>query len=358
MTSTPVKPVSQAHVTVSAFDVHLWSKSFDPDHFNPKVHFLWSEPDYRAMRTAGQKIDLKKLVLFPLKDEVDAKRNHFWWRYDTAVDNLAKGAPTPLGDVRAFLWPLRCRPKDFKLTFGISKASVPPKVWTTIWLWPFGWSSTIEFKLTAPFSLDDLEALGATLRSASPPPFAFNGKALSLSDIFRQLADMVRQDIAIPGKVPGDVTHLNRHVVMSLELPRGMQVPGSGWSAADQLRMLAALRGDKVPRAELLSADILSTPLGGRNFAFTDFNEGTLLVLRHWKDRETPATRETNHCLFANLRTFSVVYFALRRFSQYAKDRPDVASAVTNAKNLLSSLPNEYRNGLCANFKKHYAPLR
>lgn len=366
MSLAAVKSVSQAHVTVSAFDVHLWSKPFDPADFNPKIHFLWSSSEYRNMREAGQKVELGNLMLFPLKDELsqikakdelgEKARNHFWYRYKVAVDNMPTG-PTSLGDMRYFLWPLRCRPKNFKLSFAASKAGVPPKVWATIWLWPFGWSSTVEFKVTAPFSMGDLQALGEKVRAKAPPPFMLDGKALSLSGVFGRLADTVRHEVAIPGKTPADSTRLQRYVFYSLQLPRCMPVPANaaGWSAADQLRMLGTLRGKKVQLGQLLNSEVLFTALGDRNFAVTDFDEGTLLVLRHWKD--LPATtRETNHCLFANLRTFSVVYFALHRFIQYAKDRPGIASAMESAKKMLSSLPEEYRNGLALNFKKYYPP--
>jgi hypothetical protein len=357
---------SQAHVTVSAFDIHLWSEPFDPANFDPKIHFLWSASDYRKMRDAGAKIALGNLMIFPLKPELDqiqpknqlgpTARNHFWHRFQVAAATLPAQPATPLGDTREFLWPLRCRPRNFKLGFTASKADAPPNVWTTIWLWPFGWSSTVEFKVTAPFSLADLQDLGTKLRSAASAPFMLNGDALPLSGVFKRMADTVRQELAAPGRAPNHVTLLPRHVVCSLQLPRGMQAPANadGWSAAERMRMLGTLRGKIVQLGELNSG-VLFTPLGDRNFAVTDFNEGTLLILRHWKDR-SGATRETNHCLFANLRNFSMVYLTLHRFIQFAQSRPAIAGPMENAKAMLSSLPEEYRNGLCINFKKYYAP--
>ncbi len=199
--SAMVKSVSQAHVTVSTFDVHLWSKPFDPALFNPKIHFLWSASEYRKMRDAGDKVELGNLVLFPLKNELSPGRNHFWYRYKAAVDTIVAGPDTPLGDPRDFLWPLRCRPKNFKLSFAASKAETPPDVRATIWLWPFGWSSTVEFKVTSPFSLGDLQDLGEKLRGAAPAPFVSDGKALLLADVFRRLAEMLRQEAAAPGKI-------------------------------------------------------------------------------------------------------------------------------------------------------------
>jgi hypothetical protein len=348
--------LKNAQYTLSAFDVHLWSQRYDPAAFNPKIHFLWSESDYRKTRDAGQKIELDKLVLFPLKNELSAERNRFWYRYDAAVENMPAGAATTLGDTREFLWPLRCRPKALKLSFSASKAPVPPKVRATIWLWPFGWSSTIEFKVTAPYSLGDLRDLGMKIRAKEPAPFTLDGKPLALSGVMQRLADMVRQDLAAPGLTPRDITRVPRHFVFSLQLPHGQAVPAnvSGWPDGDQLRMIGALRGGEVQPGQLLNSGVSFTPLGDRNFALTDFDQGTLLVLRHWKDRPG-ATRETNHCLFANLRTFASVYLALNGFA-YAKGHPDIASAMENAKTMLSALPEEYRNGLCVKFKKHFSP--
>jgi len=347
--------VPQAHVTISAFDVHLWSKPFDPAVFNPKIHFLWSACEYRKMREAGEKIELGNLVLFPLKHELSPKRNHFWPRYKVAIENMPADSQTPLGDSRDFLWPLCCRPRNFRLTFA--EAEKPSDVQAAIWLWPFGWSSTVEFDIASPLSLVELQNLGAQLRANAPGPFVLDDQPLALAGVFQRLANMVRQDAANPGKTLNDVTHLQRHVVYSFQLLKGSKVPANaaGWTAANQLRMLGALRGNKVQLGQLLNAGILFTTLGDRNFAVTDFAEGTLLVLQHWKDR--PGTkRETNHCLFANVRTFSVVHFALHRFILYAKDRPALASAVENAKIMLSSLPEEYRNGLALNFKKYHSP--
>jgi hypothetical protein len=363
MTSDRAERASLAHVTTSAFDVHLWSKPFDPVHFDPRIHFLWSANAYRAMRLSGQKIELEDLILFPLKDELVAGRNHFWCRYETALGKLTSGPATSLGDVREFLWPLRCRPRNLKVSFDGSKADESPNVWATIWLWPFGWSSIVEFKVTARFSLDDLEDLGVNLRRTSPGPFVADTNALSLSGLFSRLAEAVRRNLAVPENAPDDVTHLTRYIVFSLELPRGMPVPTKfkAWSASEQLRMVGALRGRKVQLKELVTelarGGFTAIPLGGGNFVVTDFNQGTLLVLRHRKDRP-PLARprgDTNHCLFGNLRTFLMIYFALHRFIQYAKDRTDIASAVSNAKELLRHLPDEYRSPLCAVFREHYS---
>jgi hypothetical protein len=368
MTSVATKAVPLAHVTVSAFDVHLWSKPFDPAQFNPQAHFLWSAPLYRDMRSAGVKVDLGSLILFPLKRELEfevkkdgtkVERNRFWPRYQTALEKLPKGPTTSLGDVREFLWPLRCRPKGLNLTFAGAKTNVAPKVWATIWLWPFGWSSSVQFNITAPLSLDDLQDLAIKFRERAPGPFMLNGNAVPLSGVFKMLADIVRQQVGLPGSLPSDINSMGRYVVAALQLPRGAQLAGNfkRWAAADQLRVIGALRGGKVGVGELQPDGgldkLLYTPLGAGNMAINDFNEGTMLVLRHWRDRN--GKRETNHCLFANLRNFLAVHFALHRFMQYAKNQPELASAVANAKEMLSGLPEEYRNALCLAFKQHYS---
>jgi hypothetical protein len=350
MSDAVATSVPRASVSVSAFDVHLWSKPFDPAVFDPKIHFLWSASDYRKMIDAGQKIELANLVLFPLKPE----NNRLWKRYEIAVDNLPAGSPTRLGDGRDFLRPLRCRPKKFALTFAGGKT--PVKVWATIWLWPFGWSSTVEFKVATPYSLAELQNVGMKLRGTAPPPFLLDGKPTPLSGVFKKLADLVCDNVALPGKAPDHAMRLGRHVVFALELPRGKPVPANadGWSAADQQRMLGTLRGDKVDLDKLLNSGVLYTPLGEGSFAVTDFDQGTLLMLRDWRDRYGKS-RETNHCLFANVRSFSMAFLALHQFIQYAKTRPEIAGAVDNAKLLLEALPKEYSNAVGGRFKNYFA---
>lgn len=362
MSAAATQIPASAHVAVTAFDVHLWSRAFDPAQFNSRVHFLWSASDYPKMRSGGQKVDLGNLILFPLHDEIAVERNAFWWSYQVALDKLAPGPATPLGDARAFLWPLRCRPKGLDIVFARSSANRPPKVRVTIWLWPFGWSSTIHFQFAAPFSLDDLQDLAINLRTRSPGPFTLDGKSLSLSEMFKLIAERLRRDIGTAGNVPADAPHLGRHLVTAVQLPRGLRAPATfdRWPAADQLRFLGALRGRKVALGELRAdgkgKKYLTTPLGPGNVALSDFTEGTMLVLRHWKDGRPIATRETNHCLFENARAFSTVHFALHLFIEYAQDRPELAPAVANARAILSSLSDEYRNPLGRNFRKHFAP--
>jgi hypothetical protein len=356
MTSPTENASSLAHLTVSTFDVHLWSKPFDPDDFNPNVHFLWSAPKYRAARAAGQKVEIGDLVLFPLKDEVG--HNHFWSRYENAVDKLPAGSDTSLGDSREFLWPLRCRPRNLQLSFDPQEDGAPPAVRVTTWLWPFGWSSVTEFRMKAPFTLRGLEHLGATLQNRTPGPFIFGGgEALSQSGVFKELAGIVRQSVGVSGKA-ADTTRLGRHVFLMLELPKDMEArPVGSWSAADKVRMVGALQGHKAHLPDILSNGFLFTPLGRRSFAVTEFDSGTLLVLHHWKNLGTSASRETTRCLFHNLRMFSVVYLTLHRFIGYAKGQTDLDSAVTNARQMLASLPEEYRNAFSQAFKTHYASL-
>jgi hypothetical protein len=188
-----------ARVVYCIFDVHLWSQPFVAADFDPKVLFLSSASGYRQMRVSGAKIELANLVLLPLSDEFDLRRNHFWPRYRAVADNIP-GSVTPFGDASDFVWPLRCRPKNLDLTLNGTVWNTNRKVRSTIWLWPFGWSSLLEIDLPAGDEFDDLLEIGINLRQKDPAPLLLQGKAVAVSSALAHLAQLVRQGSVHAGR--------------------------------------------------------------------------------------------------------------------------------------------------------------
>lgn len=344
-----------ARVVYCIFDVHLWSQPFVAADFDPRVHFLWSASAYRQMRGTGARIELANLVLLPLGDELDLRRNHFWPRYQ-AVANNVPGSVTSFGDACDLVWPLRCRPKDLDLTLDGAVWNTNGKVRSTIWLWPFGWSSMLEIDLPAGDEFDDLLDIGIKLRQKEPAPLLLKGKAVGVSGALGHLAQLVRQDLCTPaaqGKAMESV-RLPRYVVCVLELSKGFQLR-ENIPMADQMSLIGAVRGQELDPSKFLSNRPLFTRLGFGNFAVTEFDAGTAIVQRHRQDR--PGTKlESNHCFYVNTRNFFSIFLTLHRMIAYltVKSKDDARAAA--AASVLASLPAEYRNKLCSDFAAKYAP--
>jgi hypothetical protein len=344
-----------ARVVYCIFDVHLWSQPFVAADFDPRVHFLWSSSGYRQMRSRGAKIELANLVLLPLSDEFDLRRNHFWPRYQAAANNIS-GSVTSFGDACDLVWPLRCRPKNLDLTLNGAVWNTNRKVRSTIWLWPFGWSSLLEIDLPAGDEFDDLLDIGIKLREKDPAPLLLKGMAVGVSSALAHLAELVRQDLCTPaaqGKAM-ESTRLPRYVVCALELPKGFQVRRN-ISMADRMSLIGAVRGQELNQSKFLSNPPLFTPLGDGNFAVTEFDAGTAIVQRHRQDR-TGTKLESNHCFYVNTRNFFSIFLTLHRMIAYlaVKSKDDARAAA--AASVLASLPAEYRNRLCSEFAAKYAP--
>ncbi|MCK1315885.1 MULTISPECIES: hypothetical protein [unclassified Bradyrhizobium] len=343
-----------ARVVYCVFDVHLWSQPFVGADFDPRVHFLWSASDFRQMRTRGTKIELANLVLLPLNNELDLRRNHLWPRYQTVASNVP-GSITPFGEASDFVWPVRCRPKNLDLTLNGAVWNTNRKVRSTIWLWPFGWSSLLEMDLPAGDEFDDLLDIGIKLRQKDPAPLLLKGKAVGVSGALAHLAQLVKQDLCTPaaqGKAM-ESTRLPRYVVCAIELQKGFQVRRN-ISMADRMSLIGAVRGQELDLSKFLSNPPLFTPLGDGNFAVTDFDAGTAIVQRHRQDRE--GSLEGNHCFYVNTRNFFSIFLTLHRLIAYltVKSKGDARAAA--AASVLASLPAEYRNRLCSDFAAKYAP--
>lgn len=153
------------------------------------------------------------------------------------------------------------------------------KVRSTIWLWPFGWSSLLEMDLPAGDEFDDLLDIGIKLRQKDPAPLLLKGKAVGVSGALAHLAQLVKQDLCTPaaqGKAM-ESTRLPRYVVCAIELQKGFQVRRN-ISMADRMSLIGAVRGQELNQSKFLSNPPLFTPLGDGNFAVTDFDAGTAIV--------------------------------------------------------------------------------
>jgi len=363
-------PPPVERLVVSLFDLHLWTKPLvDLQLLNPMVAFLADPAEYNNLRGATRKIELANLCLFPLN--IELSYNKFWERYALAAGLHANaGAGSSTADVSPWLLPLRGRPKLLDLSFQSSKPKLTAKAYATIWLWPFGWSSQIEFGIRAPLTFNEISAISAGLRGKRPAPFVLGGKPKDLSEIFKTLAQMVVGDIGKPGKVLADSLILPKHLVLTLVPPKEIPPRRYGnspsdlapWSDADRARLHGALLGRQVTLPELIGWEknsvFMLTKFDAGNFALTHFDNGSLLMLGEGKHK----WRESRRCFARNVSCVCVTALALLRLierrAQLANGGPVIGNLAKASSKALDSLVETYRNSFCRNLLDNYGPIK
>lgn len=341
---------SIVRVHASIFDLHLWkSPLLDAQAMSTALAPL-ANPTGTGNAATGT--DLPQLRAFPLSYQPD--RHRFWRRYSDFVD----GAPK---DIRHRLLPLRCRPKDFELTFvgGISK---PVAVFATIWLWPFGWASSLEFSVRESLSLDDVQKVNQALRGkAAKPAFLLNKAPTTLPQVFDNLSQRILKDTPAQGSNARADLVVSKHIVLSLVPSKDTPQQRYGaepatmpqWSDANRGRLHACLLGNDVSIAEVLKREregaFMLTPLGGGSFGLTYFEEGTLLV---WGS----SWRETGRCFARNVANVSLAALALQGFvdrqPRLTGDSAAIKALADAVTSLLADLRTGYRNSFSHRFLK------
>jgi hypothetical protein len=359
-------------VTVSAFDLHLWPRPLtDRTSLRQPMHMLCNPAAYRAARIAGTTAELPGFWVIPLSEELRADRNHFWPRYGEAAQLSSPGPGYGYGEGEAeagpgdWLLPLRCRPRQAVPRFALSSPAINLSAHATIWLWPFGWASGIEFGVRASpgalLTVDVVQAITASLRAGAAPPFEMAGQRKALSDVFRELGGRLRENLAVAGQVAEGVLKVPRRLVVSAILTQG--APASSYldsfagatrfSDSERGRILGILAGVDMPAVKAVSWEsskaVQLTALPRGSFALSKSDLGTLLVLRHPAD--TGSRRDRYRCLFANVRACWVTAAALgnlvKHYSGLGDDGHDRARLVAAAAGALGRLPLHYTNRLC-----------
>ena len=357
-------PVERLHFSV--FDLHLWRPPLvDTNALSPSLAFLADPQQYAKIQVAANKLELPNLWAFPLTFR--SHRSRFWVRYA----DLAEAAPT---QVRAWLLPLRCRPKNLELVFDAAPPQPAIKVFATIWLWPFGWASSLEFALKAPLSLNAIQGISAALRGrhASPPPFALGKERLSLANLFGKLAQTVRDDVGAAGTSPGEDLIVPKHIVLALVPSRGTSPRRYGsmpsemapWSDSDRARLHGALLGDYISTDDVIKREsesvFMLTQFGGGNFGLTYFQEGTLLLLG--PGEHDNKWRESGRCFARNVSSVSLVAMTLQRFidrrERLSQGKPAVSMLAGAASQLLDDLATGYGNPFAKRLLEMNGPLR
>jgi hypothetical protein len=121
------------HVTV--FDLHLWKRcQVEAADVTSALQDLVEGASRASFSASGKMRDIGQLRVFSVGHASD--RSRFWRKYA----NIVSGEPVDTGGC---LLPVRCRPKSFRLTFA-ALPTLTVNAFATIWLWPFGWASSLE----------------------------------------------------------------------------------------------------------------------------------------------------------------------------------------------------------------------
>jgi hypothetical protein len=349
-------------ISVSAFDVHLWPRPLTNRLALSAPMRVLCDPDaYRAARIAGNKLELPGFWVFPLQRELAQPGNHFWQRYAIAAELSIPGfendAPP---DVRDWLLPLRCRPRQWPVEFTTAGTATIVTAHVTVWLWPFGWASSIEFSFRPQpgLSVDDVRAVIASLQSSSGlPSFRLSGQSQKLSALFRLLRDRVAANLAANAMPSGAVAKVLRRVVTAVVAPKGSVLPSyrvlgpsrSRLSDSERGRVLGMLMGRDVDASGAIGLEkgnnVHFTPLPGGSFAISKSDSGSLLFMRHPTD--TGSRRDKYRCFFANVRSCWIASAALGELVKfYNANDQDLAKLVGAAKTVLGRLPQNYSTDL------------
>jgi hypothetical protein len=323
-----------ARLVASVFDLHTWSKPLADADLGPDFRFMATPAEHRAMRVAGASRESANFRVFPIYSK--ASRNTFWRRYVNALD-LAREA----ADDRDWLIPLRARPKSLAPTLTVPGLAAPVKVYVTVWLWPFGWSSQLEMRVGRHGGLDEVETITSALTGAATP-FALAGKALSTSGLFAAVARAVVGDVVSPDADPQDVLRVQRRAVFGLVAEQGQIVepfdPPSRRSDLERAR-IASLLGRTVDVVEVNQigqpgSAYRLTPLGRPEFALTHNQLGAVVMLRHPLDSGPLHTRSRQFCLLGNIRASLLAWAALSAVGTVGRNTP-LAQAAAGARDAL-----------------------
>lgn len=345
-----------ARLVVSAFDLHLWpTPLMQSAAYSPALQFLATPDAYRTMRgQAGFQLS-NGFRLFLV--DADSADHHFWRRYAKAAN--IPPAPTP-GAACEWLMPLRCRPISFEPAFQIDGVG-PVRAHVTVWLWPFGWSSQVEFRLSGPLAFDTCQKVVAAISTSATKPFALNGQARSLPELFAQIGDRVCEDVAAPASNPLSVLQVSRRLVVGFVAEKGQEfrrftqqaAPSDAspkrWSDSERAKIVSLLTGRDMPVQDVNKLDQPGTPyrhaqLGRGNYALTHPQSGALLMLRHHGEPGSPWRRTAQLCLIGNARASLISWAALGGLTGGSSTSPDHQSLITAGEHTARRLKSYYGN--------------
>jgi hypothetical protein len=357
---------SFGRVDLRLFDFHLsLSPLLASASLNKPMAFLGSPDSYRDQFTKppfpGGDFRVRPL------SKKSRLHHHFWKYYSSSFDKL---------DPWQRLLPFVCEPTKDKLSLAPVGAGVRAFARPATYLFPFGWSNTIDISLQGSMTPAVVQQFIATLRRSKAGPFQLGGKSLGLSAVFAEYSNRLKRTCFVDATAAADLRRVDRYLIVSISKFAGSVAPyyprnGSGtvMPVADKALLHSLLLGEDVPMAQIAAADnpdssscnFLVTRYQDAGFALSYFDRGTLLFLQDIAlNADNP---QVLRCVSSNILLCLMMMRSLLAFFNY----PDAQSADPKsllgqtrdaAKQQLLAIPSKYTNPLCQTWFQYYGPWK
>lgn len=314
-------------VEIFAFDLHTALRPLVLKTVHDRFQFLVVPDLYRdCYKSSAQKIETKHFIISPLAPGA-VRRHHLWSRYTST-----EAASDP--DYWKLQMPFQCQPRNADLKLA-SLTGLKSEIKASIWLFPLGWSTHIEFVLSGKVAAQALVTLSNELHHGKP--VLLSGQERRLADVFRWFSHRLTTDIYRDFQNAYDTLKVPRHLIISLgnySGPFEAYRPGSatGMPLTTRALMHSILLGRVISDDDLLSVEKdIEAKGGGKNkflltalqpenrsespdFGITYFDHGSLLLVQ--KEFSSKAKRESFHCFGSNVRYFSMLALAWAAFDE------------------------------------------
>jgi hypothetical protein len=293
--------------------------------------------------------------------------HHFWKYYTTSFDKF-----DPWRQIAPFV----CEPTGRQLSATPPDKGIRAFARPATYLFPFGWSNTIEMSLHGKMSPATLQDYVAQIRKSNDGPFQMQGKNMGLSEVFKAYSDRLKKACFVREAGAPDFRRVDRHMIVCVTHFAGPKALYKAWGGAgptipvaDKAQLHSALLGETVPMDHVAAADAgdngvkdyLITRYRDTGFAISYFDKGTLLFPQ---DAATEAKNSRSlGCLSSNVLHFMMMTRGLLSFynwsEAHAADEKSLVGQVRDlAKQHLLAIPDRYTNPVCKTWFQFYAPWK
>jgi hypothetical protein len=293
--------------------------------------------------------------------------HHFWKYYTSSSGKL---------DPWLQLVPFVCESTPQKLSVASPGTGIRAFARPATYLFPFGWSNTIEMSLQGKMSPATVQEFVGKIRKSREGPFQIQGKNLGLSGVFSEYSDQLKKAFFVREAAAADFRRLDRYVIVCITQFAGEVAAYKPWGgsgptmpAADKATLHSVLLGESVPMAQVVAAEgsgdsagnFLLTRYRDAGFAVSYFEKGTLLFLQD--AARIAQNAEGLRCLSSNILLCMMMMRSLLNFynwpeTQAADPQSMLGQMRDSAKQQLLAIPARYTNPLCQTWFEHYKPWK
>jgi hypothetical protein len=334
----PSAPITQAPLlprfSIEVFDFHLLRRRFlasdqDPP---PRPKSLVGPVAYGRVYWPTQNQEQETFDGFTLKPVGPNFYTNLFWRYYRRID---------LEGRERSAWhrhlPLELEPRA-TLEYMGARSATTKSLEATVFLWPYGWSSSLKLSVEGALTREHVEALVEEVRSGKF--FKVNGeKRTSLAGALGWLARRTEEAIGRSNAVESLSRFLTPVLVWN-STADARAAQNGGWNQDWAYSRVLSRTSEKENVR-------IGTNLKDPDFAATLATRGTLLSL----SCKAKGGLTQVECAANNMRLFLRIAHVLLLFSQWGKGEPgkspELDELVRTAQRLLRELPAYYKNPLC-----------